>query len=119
ARQAAAQQAEKRPAATATQPADTAPAAPPPAPRVSNTLRPISTPGPDYPREAQRRRRSGSVEVEFTVGIDGTVSNARVVNADPPRIFDREALQAVNRWRFQPVSSPVTTRRTFQFQPAN
>ncbi|MDQ2701690.1 MAG: energy transducer TonB, partial [Pseudomonadota bacterium] len=63
--------------------------------------------------------RSGSVEVEFTVAVDGTVSNARVVNADPPRVFDREALQAVNRWRFQPVSSPVTTRRTFQFRPAN
>ena len=122
ARQAAAQEAPaERPAATATQPAATAaaPATPPPAPRVSNTLRPISTPGPEYPREAQRRRRAGSVEVEFTVDVDGSVSNARVVNADPPRVFDREALQAVNRWRFQPVSSPVTTRRTFQFRPSN
>ena len=119
ARQAAEQQAPaQRPAPAATEPATPA-SAPPPAPRVANTLRPISTPGPDYPREAQRRRRAGSVEVEFTVAVDGTVSNARVVNADPPRVFDREALQAVNRWRFQPLSSPVTTRRTFQFRPAD
>ena len=117
ARQAATQRAAaQRPEPAATTPAP-APVTPAPAPRVANTLRPISTPGPDYPREAQRRRRAGSVEVEFTVGVDGSVSNARVVNADPPRVFDREALQAVNRWRFQPVSSPVTTRRTFQFRP--
>jgi len=97
-----------------------APAAPPPQrATASNELRPISTPAPAYPREAERRRRAGTVEVEFTVGVDGTVTSARVVNASPPRIFDREALQAVNRWRFQPISSPVTTRRTFNFQPAN
>ena len=117
ARQAATQRAAaQRPEPAATTPAP-APVTPAPAPRVANTLRPISTPGPDYPREAQRRRRAGSVEVEFTVDVDGSVSNARVVNADPPRVFDREALQAVNRWRFQPVSSPITTRRTFQFRP--
>ena len=65
------------------------------------------------------RRRAGSVEVEFTVGTDGSVTSSRVVNASPPRIFDREALQAINKWRFQPVGSPVTSRRTFNFQPAN
>ena len=87
--------------------------------RVSNELRPISLPAPSYPREAERRRRSGSVEVEFTVGTDGNVTSARVVQASPPRVFDREALSAVNRWRFQPIGSPVTTRRTIQFKPAD
>ena len=96
------------------------PAAPPPQRAiVSNELRPISTPAPNYPREAAARRRAGSVEVEFTVGTDGSVTSSRVVNASPPRIFDREALQAINKWRFQPVGSPVTSRRTFNFQPAN
>jgi protein TonB len=97
-------------------------AAPPPvqapAQRASNELRPISTPAPTYPRQAARLRRAGSVEVEFTVGTDGTVTSSRVVNASPPRIFDREALQAIDRWRFQPISSPVTSRRTFNFEPA-
>jgi protein TonB len=91
---------------------------PPPAPaRPSNELRPIAMPAPQYPRNAERLGRSGSVEVEFTVGTDGTVTSSRVVNASPPRIFDRAALQAVDRWKFQPVGSPVTTRRTFNFQP--
>lgn len=106
------------PPAPVQQAAETA-APPPQRATVSNELRPISTPAPNYPREAAARRRAGSVEVEFTVGTDGSVTSSRVVNASPPRIFDREALQAINKWRFQPVGSPVTSRRTFNFQPAN
>jgi protein TonB len=113
----------QRPAQQAPAPAPqqeaAAPPPPPAAPRASNELRPISLPAPSYPREAERRRRSGSVEVEFTVGTDGNVTSARVVQASPPRVFDREALSAVNRWRFQPIGSPVTTRRTIQFKPAD
>ena len=86
---------------------------------TSNELRPISTPAPSYPREAYRDGTSGEVQVEFTVGTDGSVTSARVVRADPPRVFDREALSAVKRWKFQPVSSPVTSRRTIGFKPGN
>ena len=56
--------------------------------------------------------------VNTSGGTDGTVTSSRVVNASPPRIFDREALQAIDRWRFQPISSPVTSRRTFNFEPS-
>jgi protein TonB len=57
------------------------------------------------------------VLVEITVGTDGAVTNARVVRATPARVFDREALNAVRRWRFEPVDAPVTTRRTIGFSP--
>jgi protein TonB len=107
AQQAADQQAAAQPAAT--QPAPTSTAA------ASQQLRPISTPQPKYPPDAYRSGTSGEVEVEFTVGADGAVTGARVVRASPPRVFDREALAAVKRWRFQPVGSPVTTRRTIGF----
>ncbi|PNS08753.1 energy transducer TonB [Solilutibacter silvestris] len=97
-----------------------APAASAPAPTrsASSDLRAISTPSPRFPAEALRSGVSGSVTVEFTVSSDGSVDAARVVNADPPRVFDREALNAVRKWRFEPVASPVTTRRTMQFKPA-
>ncbi|GAA5002086.1 energy transducer TonB [Lysobacter lycopersici] len=88
-----------------------------PAQASSNDLRPISTPSPRYPPEAYRDGTAGEVQVEFTVGTDGSVTSARVVRADPPRVFDREALNAVKRWKFQPVSSPVTSRRTIGFNP--
>ncbi|MGB5907250.1 MAG: energy transducer TonB, partial [Stenotrophomonas maltophilia] len=81
------------------------------------TLRPVSTPAPRYPAEALRAGTSGEVLVEITVGTDGSVVNARVLRATPSRIFDREAMNAVKRWRFEPVSAPVTTRRTLVFAP--
>jgi protein TonB len=94
--------------------------APTPAPSRAATaadLRAISTPAPRYPPDALRAGTSGEVQVEFTVAVDGSVSAARVVRADPPRVFDREALNAVRRWRFEPVPGPVTTRRTINFSP--
>lgn len=80
-------------------------------------LRPLSITAPEYPREALRAGRAGEVEVELTVGTDGSVTAARVIRADPVRIFDRAALSAVEQWRFQPLASPVTARRTIAFSP--
>ena len=110
---AAEQRQAQQPAAPATPPP--APSAPPPA--ASTTLRAISTPAPAYPSEALRAGESGEVVVEFTVNPDGSVSNPRVVRASPPRTFDRAAINAVRRWRFQPVASATTTRRTIGFTP--
>jgi len=98
-------------------PAQSAPAQSAPAQAASTELRAISTPAPKYPPDALRAGTSGEVQVEFTVGPDGSVTAARVVRANPPRVFDREAIAAVKRWRFQPVGSPVTTRRTIGFNP--
>src|SRR3546814_16813669 len=60
---------------------------------------------------------SGEVQVEFTVAADGSVTSARVVRANTPRVFDREAVAAVKRWRFEPTGQPVTTRRPIGFTP--
>ncbi len=92
-------------------------AAPVAASASAQSLRAVSTPAPRYPPEALRSGTSGEVLVEITVGTDGSVTNARVVRANPARVFDREALNAVRRWRFEPVDTPVTTRRTIGFSP--
>ena len=84
---------------------------------AAGDLRALSTPAPKFPPEALRAGTSGEVQVEFTVGTDGSVTAARVVRANPARVFDREAVNAVRRWRFQPVDAPVTTRRTIGFNP--
>lgn len=112
-RQAAAQREAAERAAAATRAA--APAAASAA--SAQSLRAVSTPAPRYPPEALRSGTSGEVLVEITVGTDGSVTNARVVRANPARVFDREALNAVRRWKFEPVDSPVTTRRTIGFSP--
>lgn len=84
---------------------------------TGSDLRAVSTPSPDYPAEARRSRVSGEVLVEFTVNVDGSVRDARVVRGDPPRVFDRAAVEAVERWRFQPIAAPVRTRRNVVFEP--
>lgn len=86
-------------------------------PNTVNDLRAISTPQPKYPPEALRSGTSGEVVIEFTVDVDGSVASARVVRGNPPRVFDRAAVAAVKRWRFQPIASSVTTRRTIGFNP--
>ncbi|MEG3192945.1 energy transducer TonB, partial [Lysobacter sp. D1-1-M9] len=88
-----------------------------PATASAADLRALSTPAPRYPREALRAAQAGEVQVEFTVGTDGSVTSARVVRATPARVFDREAVSAVRDWRFQPLPAPVTTRRTIAFNP--
>lgn len=90
-----------------------------PAVATAKDLRPISAPAPKYPAEALRANQSGDVVVEFTVATDGSVSSARVVRGNPPRVFDREAVAAVKRWRFQPIANPVTITRTIGFKPGN
>ncbi len=109
-RQAAAQQA----AAQSARPAETS------RPAISNELRAVSQAGPKFPQTAQRAGATGSVQVEYTVGTDGSVVNARVVSSNGPRQFqrdfEREALAAVKRWRFQPIGQSTTTRATVSFQ---
>ncbi|HWS77333.1 MAG TPA: energy transducer TonB [Thermomonas sp.] len=122
---AAAAEAERQRAAAAAaeqqrQQAAAQPAAAQPARAASSELRAISNPGPRYPQAAQRAGAAGSVQVEFTVATDGSVSGVRAVSSDGPRQFqrdfEREALAAVKRWRFQPVAEATTTRRTIAFQ---
>ena len=113
--QAAAASAPTQSAPTQSAPAEPAPATPA---RTANTeLIPVSTPAPQFPAEAYRSRQSGEVQVEFVVGTNGSVTSSRVVRSNPRRVFDRAALDAVNRWRFQPVAEPVTSRRTIGFDP--
>lgn len=76
---------------------------------------------PQYPNAALRRRQEGWVQVEFTVTSSGSVANARVLDADPPRTFDRAALDAVQRWSFNPAmrngaAVEATVRRRIEFK---
>lgn len=58
---------------------------------------------PRYPPNAQSRGVQGWVQVEIAVNSAGTVSNAKIVDANPKYIFDQSALEAIKRWRFKPA----------------
>jgi TonB family protein len=58
---------------------------------------------PVYPRAAQRRSLTGSVDIMFTVSTIGTVTDVSVVSAEPDDTFNKAAIDAVSKWRFEPV----------------
>lgn len=103
-------------------PAPTAPrpASPVPPPVRETPARLLNNPPVSYPPQARRQRLEGWVEVEVQIDADGAVADARVLRAEPPGVFDREALRTAQRWRFaprevdgQPV--PSTARRRVAF----
>lgn len=57
---------------------------------------------PDYPAAAAQRGIEGWVVVKFTVTKIGSVADAAVVKSYPSGIFDRAALAAVRRWKYNP-----------------
>jgi protein TonB len=97
---------------------------PPPPTGETRDATVTTPPVPEYPIAAARARQEGWVEVEFTVAPDGSVENAHVTASEPGRIFDREAIAAVQRAKFEPKlvnGQPVasTLRRRIQFKLGN
>lgn len=69
---------------------------------------------PRYPTAAMRSAQEGWVEVSFTISAEGTVGNVKVLDAQPRHVFDRAAMDAVSRWKYEPAmqaGSPVASDR--------
>ncbi|MEM1081877.1 MAG: energy transducer TonB [Pseudomonadota bacterium] len=70
---------------------------------------------PQFPRDALMNGIEGYVVVEFTITEDGSVRDPRVIDSSPPRMFDRNAMRAILRWKFKPrVIDGVAVARTAQ-----
>jgi protein TonB len=57
-------------------------------------------PTPEYPPQAGNAGISGLVVLQITIGTDGRVNEAHVVNG--PAVFQQVALDAVRNWVYQP-----------------
>lgn len=57
---------------------------------------------PRYPNRALSRGIEGWVLLEFTISPIGQAMNPIVIDADPPGIFDRSAINAVKKWKYRP-----------------
>lgn len=84
------------------------PAAPRPRAEATETSRPaggklLERIEPEYPVRARQRGIDGSVEVEFLVTRDGSVSDVRVLDETPRGLsFGESAREAIADWRFEP-----------------
>jgi TonB family protein len=73
----------------------------------------------NYPADAQRRGIQGWVDLEFTVAADGSTRDVIVTSAQPQQAFDKAAVDAMRRWRFEPVmhnGQPIDQRAKLRMQ---
>ncbi len=67
---------------------------------------------PEYPQRELVRGTEGWVQVQFSVTGGGTVRDATVVASEPRGVFDKAALEAIARWRYNPrVEGGVAVER--------
>lgn len=57
---------------------------------------------PRYPIQAARDGKEGWVRLSFTINEVGGVEDVEVLEAEPKRIFDREAKRALRKWKYKP-----------------
>lgn len=87
---------------------------------------PVVRVNPQYPPRAAERGTEGWVELRFSISASGTVQDAEVTKSHPGHVFDRAALRAVRRWKYNPkikdgnpvVRHGITVRLEFSLQNA-
>ncbi len=57
---------------------------------------------PKYPIQAARDGKEGWVRLSFTINEIGGVEDVTVTEAQPKRIFDKEAKRALRKWKYKP-----------------
>jgi protein TonB len=86
------------------------PPPPPPKPQAPKRIRVggqvesaklIFAPKPEYPPLAKMARIQGTVRLDATISKDGTIQDLKVISGHP--LLVRAALDAVQRWRYQPT----------------
>ena len=85
-------------------------------PLAEGDVLPIVRIDPQWPREALIEGIEGYVIVEVLIAADGSVASAVVVESVPRRMFDRNVIRAVLKWKFKPriVNGVAVERRAIQ-----
>ena len=86
-------------------------------------LKRVKTVPARYPRRAEERGISGWVEVLFTITPTGETSDITVASAEPAKIFNDPAVEAVEQWEFEPreyrgqlIAQRASARLVFRLQ---
>ena len=77
-------------------------APPAPKPAIRKGIVPLEKVNPIFPREAIRAGvQKGHVVARLFIDEKGLVSEVRIVEADPPGVFNKEVTRALSQWKFQ------------------
>ncbi len=77
---------------------------------LDSEMVPIVKVDPQYPRQAAMKGLEGFVQMLVDIQPDGSVSNVRVVNSSPRRVFDRAAVGAASKYKYKP---PIKNGRPY------
>lgn len=69
---------------------------------VNQQAMPLYRVEPRYPTKALKRGAEGYVVMKFTIDPTGKPIDVEVVEANPKRMFEREAIRALKKWKYQP-----------------
>ena len=87
---------------------------------VDTLPRPTRQTAPQYPERARRMGIEGHVTARLLIDSEGRIKRVRLVEASPEDVFDEVALNALNRWSFEPATYQgqavhVWARQTIEF----
>lgn len=79
---------------------------------------------PVYPSRAMTRGIEGYVDLAFDITAAGSTTNIRVIGAQPPGVFEKAAIRALQKWKYKiPVvdgvaeaQSGMETRMRFELE---
>ena len=91
------------------------PPEPEPIAAVRREIIPIRTDEPRLPAALMRERPSGVVKVAFDVMPDGSTGAVKVVSSTN-RDLNRASVDAVSRWKFQPVDEVLTVETELAYK---
>jgi len=66
----------------------------------------------EYPDRARQRQIEGRVVVSALIDADGNVREVKILESDPPNVFDDAVMSSVPNWKFEPAKyrgEPVKT----------
>lgn len=82
----------------------------------ANSLQILKRVNPKYPRRAKIKKKSGHVQLSFSIDKKGEVSNIYVIDSTPQGIFEQSAIKAIKRWKFKPTEDSKNATITFNFR---
>ncbi|MGF1761163.1 energy transducer TonB [Photobacterium sagamiensis] len=56
---------------------------------------------PRYPARAMKKGAEGFVVLSFTIDPQGRPTDVKVLDAKPRRLFEKEAIRALRKWKYQ------------------
>lgn len=63
---------------------------------------PLLKVAPLYPPRAAKRNLEGYVVVEYSISVTGQVLGVKIIESEPPDVFDKSAIEAARKFKYKP-----------------